>query len=320
MLASRHGSSSSAAGLIMVVSSRSSSVRVALALLTIAGLAGCKEEAVDKSPAPHAAGIPATSAPAISASDSTVFPTGPEGVEARRGFAILAATRDSMPGYVGAGLRCFSCHLDNGRRANAIPLTGVYARYPNYNPRDNRVISIQDRVNNCFRRSLAGRNIPIDGVQMNAIVEYLAVVSRNIPVGAHVAGEGMPTMVALTGDTSRGDAIYTQRCARCHGDNGQGIPPATPLWGARSYSVGASLARVSRAATFIRHNMPFDSAGVLSDQQAFDVAAYVVSHPRPDAPEKQLDFSAGGAPGDVPYNTKGHVAFNPPRLLPSAFR
>lgn len=304
----------------MVVCSRSTSVRVALAVLTIAGLAGCKEETVGKSPAPRGAGIPAKSAPAVSAGDSTVFPTGPEGVEARRGFAILVATRDSMPGYVGAGLRCVSCHLDNGRRANAIPLTGVYARYPSYNPRDNRVISIQDRVNNCFRRSLAGRNIPIDGVQMNAIVEYLAVISRGIPVGAHVPGEGMPTMVALIGDTLRGEAVYTQRCARCHGDNGQGIPPATPLWGARSYSVGASLARVSRAATFIRHNMPFDSAGVLSDQQAFDVAAYVLSHPRPDAPDKKLDFGAGGAPGDVPYNTKGHVAFNPPRLLPSAFR
>jgi thiosulfate dehydrogenase len=239
---------------------------------------------------------------------------------ARRGLAILAATRDSMPGYVGASLRCFSCHLDNGRRANAIPLTGVYSRFPAYNSRDNRVISIQDRVNNCFSRSLAGRGIPIDGDQMNAIVMYLAVISRGVPVGADQAGQGMSPIPDLAGDTLRGAAIFNSRCSRCHGDNGQGIPPATPLWGPRSYSVGASLARVSRGATFIRHNMPLDSAGELSDQQAYDVASYVVSHPRPDARGKELDWSGGDAPRDVPYATRGHAAFQPPRLLPYAFR
>lgn len=273
--------------------------------LVLAGI-GCRKEFEVKSP-PAAAAV---------ASDSVVYPAGAAGNAARRGFAILAATRDSMPRYVGAGLRCFSCHLDNGRRANSVPLTNAYGRYPTYTSRDNRVISIQDRVNNCFRRSLAGRDIPIDGDQMNAIVMYLSVIARGIPGGAHLPGEGMPTLPQLSGDTARGDAIFTSRCARCHGDNGQGIPPATPLWGSRSYSIGASLARVSRAATFIRHNMPFDSAGVLSDQQAYDAAAYVLSHPRPDSRGKELDWAAGGAPRDVPYGTHGHVAFNPPPLLP----
>src|SRR6185437_15886259 len=75
--------------------------------------------------------------------DSATYPAGPEGASARRGFAILAATRDSLPGYVGNSLRCFSCHIDNGRRPNGIPLTGVYARYPNYTARDGRTITIQ---------------------------------------------------------------------------------------------------------------------------------------------------------------------------------
>lgn len=320
VLASQHGSSSSAVELMMLVSSRGWRVHVALTVLAITGLIGCKEKMVGKPPAPHATSIASTPLPAVSADDSTVFPPGHEGLAARRGFAILAATHDSMPGYVGASLRCFSCHLDNGRRTNGIPLTGVYARYPNYTTRDGRMISIQDRINNCFRRSLAGRDIPLDGEQMNAIVTYLALVSRGIEVGAHVPGEGLPQMPNLSGDAPRGALLYVARCARCHGDKGQGIPPATPLWGSRSFSVGASLARVERAASFIRHNMPFDSAGVLSDQQSYDVAAYVVSHARPNSRGTKHDWPAGGAPRDVPYNTHGHAAFNPPPLLPYALK
>ena len=252
--------------------------------------------------------------------DSATYPSGPEGAAARRGFAILSATRDSLPGYVGNSLRCFSCHIDNGRRPNGIPLTGVYARYPNYTTRDGRVITIQDRVNNCMRRSMAGRNIPSDSREMNDIVTYLALVSRGVAVGSHVSGEGLPKMPEMSGDTSRGASIFTARCARCHGADGQGIPPATPLWGPGSYSIGASLARIERAASFIRHNMPFDSAGILSDQQAYDVAAFVVSHPRRDSRGKELDWPNGGAPRDVPYDTRGHKAFDPPRhLLPAAF-
>jgi thiosulfate dehydrogenase len=76
------------------------------------------------------------------------------------------------------------------------------------------------------------------------------------------------------------------------------------------------MARQERAASFIRHNMPFDRPGTLSDQQAFDVAAYMVAMPRPDLPGKESDWPNGGAPADVPYDTKGHKAFRPPRVLP----
>jgi thiosulfate dehydrogenase len=76
------------------------------------------------------------------------------------------------------------------------------------------------------------------------------------------------------------------------------------------------MARQERAASFIRHNMPFDRPGTLSDQDAFDVAAFIVAQPRPDSPGKERDWPRGGAPLDVPYATKGHVAFNAPPLLP----
>jgi thiosulfate dehydrogenase len=150
---------------------------------------------------------------------------------------------------------------------------------------------------------------------MRDIVNYLAHISRGVRVGDHVPGEGMPQMPRLVGDAKAGAAIYAARCARCHAADGSGIPPATPLWGPRSFSIGASMAREERAASFIRHNMPFDSAGVLSDQQAYDVAAFVVSHPRPDAPGKELDWPTGDAPYDVPYATTNHVAYRPPPII-----
>ena len=76
------------------------------------------------------------------------------------------------------------------------------------------------------------------------------------------------------------------------------------------------MARQERAASFIRHNMPFDRPGTLSDQQAFDIAAYVVAMARPDLPGKERDWPDGGAPKDVPYATKGHEATRPPTLIP----
>ena len=42
------------------------------------------------------------------------------------------------------------------------------------------------------------------------------------------------------------------------------------------------MARLRTAAAFLRYNMPVDRAVSLTDQQAFDVAAYLVSRPRPD--------------------------------------
>jgi thiosulfate dehydrogenase len=81
------------------------------------------------------------------------------------------------------------------------------------------------------------------------------------------------------------------------------------------------MARRERAASFIWHNMPQSAPGSLTPQNAYDLAAYINSHPRPDSPGKENDWPSGGAPKDVPYATKGHVASNPPaQLLPRPTR
>jgi thiosulfate dehydrogenase len=225
-------------------------------------------------------------------------------------------TTDSLPRYAFGNIQCSSCHIDAGRTRGAAGLLGVAARFPKYMDRTGAVISLQDRVNYCFTRSLAGRRIPTDSREMTDIVAYLSFISTGVPTGAHVLGEGMPKMPQLTGDSARGAQIFSTTCIACHGPEGKGMPPAIPaLWGKSSFSIGASMAREERAASFIRHFMPQNKRGSLTDQQAFDVAAFVDSHARPDSPAKGSDWPNGGAPADVPYNTAGHQAYRPPSML-----
>ena len=251
-------------------------------------------------------------------SDSAI-PSDEMGASIRRGLALMNRTTDSLPAYAPGNIQCSSCHVDAGRRRDAAALIGVYARFPKYMDRTGAVISLEDRVNYCFTRSLAGYKLPVDSREMQDIVAYLAYISTDVPLGRHVMGEGMPKMPKLSGDSARGAQEFATTSAMCHGADGQGNPPAFPaLWGPKSYSIGASMSREERAASFIRHFMPQNKPGSLTDQQAYDVAAYINSHARPDSPGKENDWPAGGAPSDVPYNTAGRTAYRPPsaRLFP----
>lgn len=280
--------------------------------MLVGGIAGCgtgSEAAVSETPsretpardAAHAA-VPAVQPFRVPA-DSEI-PDGALGASIRRGRALLAATRDSLPAHVGNGLRCTSCHLDDGRRAGAIPWVGVYARFPQYRSRNDRVNLLSDRINDCFVRSLNGTPLPADGRDVRDMIAYMAFLSRGYPVGAETEGQGLPGMEPLAGDTARGAALFAASCSTCHGVDGQGTQVAPALWGPRSYNIGAGMARVRTAASFIRHNMPFGDPN-LTDQQAFDVAAYVNSRPRPDLAGKEDDWPRGDPPPDVAYPTRG---------------
>jgi thiosulfate dehydrogenase len=240
------------------------------------------------------------------------------GASIRRGLYLLRFTPESLPQFAMSGLRCTSCHQDDGLKPTAAPLAGSHARFPKYLSRSGAVIALSDRVNYCFTRSLAGNALPVGSREMTDILAYLAFISKDVPVGAKMAGAaGLIAMKdTLVGDTARGRAKFETTCAVCHQKDGSGTPPAIPpLWGPKAYSIGASMAREERAASFIWHNMPQTAPGSLTPQEAFDLAAYVNSHPRPDSPGKEDDWPMGGAPPDTPYNTKGHVAYRPPPSL-----
>ena len=245
--------------------------------------------------------------------DST--PDDPFETSVYRGLAIVTHTRDSLPALrrqhaelheLPSRRRAPAERRAARRRLRALSRNSWIAR--------GAVVPIEDRVNYCFTRSLAGSKLPPDSREMQDIVAYLAFISKGVPYGEHVRGEGMPKMPALAGDSARGRPLFAENCARCHGGDGRGHGTDSCRCGARSRSASARRWRgQERAASFIRHNMPFDAPGTLTDQQAFDVAAYMTSMPRPDSPGKENDWPDGGAPADVPYDTKGTRRFRPPR-------
>jgi thiosulfate dehydrogenase len=267
-------------------------------------------------PLDHIANIPSAQAQQV-AKPRVPFRVPPESelrdsayrASALRGRALLVATRDSLPRNVGNALRCASCHIDGGLRRDAMPWVGSYARFPQYRARSGKVDLIEDRINDCFRRSMNGRALEPLGKDMRDIVAYLAFLSSGIPVGADMEGRGFPILVPLKGSLDQGRAVFASTCARCHGDNGQGTGLAPPLWGAHSYNVGAGMARINTAASFIHSQMPLDHAQQLTPQQAFDVATYINTRPRPDFPARSRDWPHGGKPPDADY----HVLPIPPK-------
>ena len=268
---------------------------------------GCRKPEPPAPPPPPAAEVGTLQAP-----DGSALPDGDMGRSILRGHAILAATRDSLPDNVGNRLRCLSCHLDDGQRAGAIPFTGVYARFPQYRSRSASISRLEDRINDCFERSMVGTALAWDDPAMRDIVAYFAFVSRGVRVGDEVPGQGLPLGRETHGDTTAGAAIFASTCARCHGADGEGTGIAPATWGPNSFGLGAGMARIRTAASFILHNMPYDRAVTLTDAEALNVAAYVVSRPRPDFIGKQNDWPRGDPPPDVAYPTTAGRRAAPP--------
>lgn len=288
------------------------------AALTLFAAAAC-------APAPEPAPAEAGSAVVFTESNwkapgEADIPNDSMGASIRRGLYLLRHTPDSLPQYAASNLRCTSCHLNDGTKLEAAPLTGSHARFPKYLGRTGATIDLAERVNYCFTRSLAGNALPTRSREMQDILAYLWFLSKDVPVGVKLKGaEGLLALAdTAVGDSARGKEVFTKKCQVCHGENGEGVvPPAPALWGEKSYSIGASMAREERAASFIKHNMPLNDPGSLTTQEAYDLSRYINSHPRPESPGKEKDFPTGGADQYTPYNTFGHEAYRPPfKLLP----
>jgi thiosulfate dehydrogenase len=238
----------------------------------------------------------------------------PFSLSVRRGRALMRATSDSLPRNVGNRLRCVSCHLDDGTREFAMPWVGAYRRFPQYRSRSGRVARLEDRVNDCFRRSLNGTPLPFAGDDMRDIVAYISWLSRGSASDRPARGSGIDSIGPLPPDTARGRLAYLLTCARCHGVAGEGLvatlaaASGPPLWGRESFSIGAGMARIRVSAAFIRRNMPFDLPGTVDAQTAFDIAGFLATHARSDYAGKERDWPNGDAPPDVAYTTRGSDA------------
>lgn len=223
------------------------------------------------------------------------LPANKHGDMVRQGYAIFTDTPRYARRFSGNVLSCSNCHLDAGRRAHASPMWASWGMYPAYSAKSDRVLTLQDRVQQCFRFSLNGFPPPLDSQEMQALMGYMQWLSSGHPIGVELPGRGFPT-VARTGqdpDAFRGKALYAARCSQCHGKQGEGVFAVTgamvypPLWGHASFNKGAGMNRLDLLAGFLKANMPHDRPD-LSDQQALDIAAWVILQERWPDPRKGL--------------------------------
>ena len=244
-------------------------------------------------PAPVAS--PVAASPGQSAGfappDHDRIPEGPYGDIVRRGRDIFTDTGTHAAGFVGNSLSCSNCHLDAGRLANSAPLWGAYVRYPAYRAKTGQVNNYTERLQGCFMYSMDGTAPPAGSDVLVALETYSYWMAEGAPVGAQLPGAGYPEIPAppLPPDFARGEAVFADNCALCHGDDGQGQRVAgrqvfPPLWGPQSYNWGAGMHQLDNAAGFIKANMPLGRGGSLTDQQAWDVAMFMNAHERPQDP------------------------------------
>jgi thiosulfate dehydrogenase len=265
------------------------------------------------------------SAPLWSVPEIGALPRDAYGLQVREGRDLITATfayigpnvPDAAKRYVGNNLACANCHLQAGTKKFGLPLFGLFGDFPQYSAQSGGEISIEDRINSCMTRSMNGRALPNDAPEMQAIVAYIKFLSTGVPPGQHLPGLGAGRMPELSraADPIRGQPIFARVCAACHNTDGSGIRRGTagtdlgylnpPLWGPDTFNDGAGMARIIMFANFIHFNMPHGTDYLdvrLGVEEAWDIAAYVLSQSRPQRADLAHDFpDLQLKPVDAPY-------------------
>jgi thiosulfate dehydrogenase len=235
--------------------------------------------------------------------------------QVRWGYRIFTNTPHEAARFTGGKVSCANCHLNAGQRDRALPVVGVAGAFPEYNNRAARLISLADRVVDCFMRSENATehddHPTTTSKEVLAVQAYLAWLSKGYAMGQNpawrnknaIAQEHLIPIQKL--DAEKGKALYTEKCQSCHGVDGQGVQigdkKAGPLWGDDSWNDGAGAARVYTLAGIIRYSMPYLDPGSLSDEDAQQIATYINSQPRPHFPFKDRDYAGSKVPVDAVY-------------------
>ena len=212
------------------------------------------------------------------------------------------------------GMNCQNCHLSAASKPFGNNYSAVAATYPKFRARSGTAETIAKRVNDCFQRSLNGQAIDSTSREMEAIIAYIKWLGQAVPKGKTPKGAGLVKLQMLNraSNPDSGRIVYAAKCASCHGQNGEGLPMPEgnrryypPLWGEKSYNEAAGLYRVSTFAGYVKANMPFGATyenPLLTDAEAWDLAAFVNSQPRPKHPFLKSDWPKIDAkPFDHPF-------------------
>jgi thiosulfate dehydrogenase len=252
--------------------------------------------------------------------DTSKIPKTKEGTMIRYGRELIANTAkyigpQGSVAHLTNGMNCQNCHLEAGTKPFGNNYLSVHSTYPKYRDRSGRIETEAKRVSDCIERSLNGIAVAPESKEMLAILAYLHWVGRGVSIGEKANGSGLKDLAYLdrAADVQKGEFVYAAKCQSCHQHNGQGQKPGgdsagwryPPLWGNNSYNIGAGLYRISNFAKYVKCNMPFGatySKPQLTDEEAWDVAAYVNSQPRPtkdlskdfpDISKKPVDYPFG---------------------------
>lgn len=197
------------------------------------------------------------------------------------------------------GMNCQNCHLQAGKKAWGNNYAAVFSTYPKYRDRSGQVESIYKRVADCMERSLNGVAVDSNSREYKAIEAYIKWLGKDVAKNKKPYGSGIEKLEYLdrAADPKKGEIVYTNQCQSCHGAKGEGLLTPNeneyaypPLWGANSYNDGAGLYRVSNFAGYVKNNMPYQLTShqnpKLSNEECWDVAAFVNSQPRPHKDQK----------------------------------
>jgi len=230
------------------------------------------------------------------------------------------------------GLNCQNCHLQAGTAVFANNYGSVASLFPKLRARSGKIETVYKRVNDCFERSLNGKAIDTAGKEMQAIVAYINFIGSNIEKGKKAEGSGFKDLTYLdrAAEPQKGQLVYTAKCQSCHQPNGEGLFNADKteynfpaLWGSHSYNDGAGLYRISNIAKYVKYNMPQGTTyknPQLTDEEAWDVAAYITSQPRPhinepkdwpDISKKPVDHPFGPYADNFPEQQHKYGPFKP---------
>lgn len=196
--------------------------------------------------------------------------------------------------HITNGMNCQNCHLNAGKKTWGNNYGAVASTYPKFRDRSGSIETIYKRVSDCMERSLNGSTLDSNANEMKAMIAYIKWVGHEVEKDSVPKGSGIkpPEYLDRAANSSNGKIVYQNKCQSCHGTNGEGLMAADglgytypPLWGKKSYNIGAGLYRLSRFAGYVRDNMPFNQSThqnpSLSDEECWDVAAFVNSQPRP---------------------------------------
>jgi len=246
---------------------------------------------------------------AVQVLDKTAITIGPDVADKNKRFS-------------GNHLNCSSCHLKGdtqlpGTKYDSLPFANVSNDYPQFRGRNMSVVTAAARVNGCMTRSMgAGTPLALESKEMKAILAYFDWLAEGTKKDLAMEGTGLPkiTFPDREADVVAGKKVYQQSCTACHGEKALGTKAPDhaqtgsylfpPISGEDSFNDGAGMSRLMKATRFIRANMPLGVSSetpVLSIEQAYDVAAYVLSLPRAAKANREEDFpNVDFRPADYP--------------------